>query len=75
LKNLDLAILKNFHIGEHKTLQFRAIAADVFNHPEFEVPAANISSPATVGAFTGTSGLVQQGEGSREIDFMLRLMF
>jgi hypothetical protein len=75
LRNLDLAILKDFHIGEHKTLQFRAIAADVFNHPEFEVPAANISSPATVGAFTGTSGLVQQGEGSREIDFMLRFMF
>ncbi len=38
--NTDLAVLRNFHVSESKTLQFRMEAFNVFNHMQFFGPAA-----------------------------------
>ncbi len=75
IANADLAVSKYFTITERLRAQFRANFTNVFNHPNFALPAANISSPATVGriiaAVPATFGTV----GPREIDFALRLEF
>jgi hypothetical protein len=74
LKNLDFWASKYFRVREGMRLQFRMLATNVFNHTNFALPAANISSPATVGAITSTFG-EQLGETSRQIHFSLRLEF
>jgi hypothetical protein len=74
LANLDLAAMKTFPIHERLRLQFRVLATNVFNHPNFGIPAANISSPATVGKITSTFG-EQLGESSRQVHLSLRLDF
>jgi len=77
LDNLDLGLLKDFRISEHKTLEFDAIASDALNHPHFNLPAANISSPATVGQITSTIGgnYLRGSADEREINLMLRFLF
>jgi hypothetical protein len=73
--NWDFAASKSFSIRENIRLQFRMLATNVFNHPNFgPLPGANISSPATVEATTGVFG-EQLGESSRQIHFTLRLEF
>jgi hypothetical protein len=47
INNFDLALLKNVHLTESKSLQFRLEAFNVFNHAQFYGPSAvdgNISS-------------------------------
>jgi hypothetical protein len=74
--DLDLALMKSFHVWEKTGLQFRMTMGDLFNHPNFAVPRANISSPATVGTIAGT---VRAWGGNpltaRQITFDLRLQF
>src|SRR5436190_9454069 len=49
IANVDFAVSKYFPIHERMRLQFRMNAVNVLNHPNFALPASNISSPATVG--------------------------
>jgi Carboxypeptidase regulatory-like domain/TonB dependent receptor len=72
--NWDIAASKYFYVREKIKLQFRALATDAFNHPNFSLPATNISSPATVGTITSTFG-EQLGEISRQVHFSVRLEF
>ena len=47
IENFDVALLKNLHLTESKSLQFRVEAFNAFNHAQFYGPAAvngNISS-------------------------------
>lgn len=74
LVDLDLSLMKDFHLNERFTLQFRATATNVFNHPNFGAPASDISSPGTYGSITSTA-FDLYGQQSRFIDFMLRLQF
>jgi hypothetical protein len=74
LMNFDFSAMKNFLIREHIRAQFRVVATNVFNHPNFANPAANISSPGTVGQITSTFQ-EQIGEASRQVHFSLRLDF
>ena len=78
---MDLAIRRNFPIGERVKLQFRAEAFNVFNHPNF----GNINSQFgqnTFGQATATlanslgvlSPLYQMG-GPRSMQFSLKLVF
>jgi hypothetical protein len=49
IANSDLALLKNLHVTESKSLQFRVEAFNVSNHPQFYGAAAvngNVSSPS-----------------------------
>jgi len=59
---------------ERFTLQFRATATNVFNHPNFGIPGSDIQSPGTYGVVTSTA-FDLHGQQSRFIDFMLRLQF
>ncbi|HEY3841271.1 MAG TPA: TonB-dependent receptor [Bryobacteraceae bacterium] len=75
IANADLAISKYFVIREPLRAQFRANFANVFNHPNFSLPAANISAPAAVGHITSTTPPTFGTVGPREIDFQLRVEF
>ena len=45
IANIDLSLFKNFAIGESKRIQFRAESFNVVNHPNFQLPQNDISSP------------------------------
>ena len=77
LVNLDLGLLKDFHLTETKFFRFQAIASDALNHPHFGLPAANISSPNTVGIITSTIGgnYLRGSSDQRQINLILRFEF
>ena len=77
LQDLDVALMKDFHFTETKFLRFEAIASNALNHPNFGLPAANISSPATVGRITSTiGGNYERGSADeRQINLLLRFQF
>jgi hypothetical protein len=76
MRNLDLAVLKDFRIRERLVLQFDGNFGNIFNHPNFGNPTANISTPATGSTITSTLGNYLQGSPpARAIYFMLRLKF
>lgn len=76
MRNLDLGLMKDFRVGEHKTLTFQAIFSDVLNHPNFGYPAADISSPDTAAAITSSLGNFLAGSStSRVVNFALRFEF
>lgn len=52
-RNVDLGVSKKFKITEHSALQLQANFFNVLNHPNFEVPTFNSSSP-TFGTSTST---------------------
>jgi hypothetical protein len=78
---VNLAARRDFHLFEAMTLQFRAEAFNILNHPNFGVVDPNYTD-ATFGQATqmlnsslGTvSSLYQQG-GSRSMQFALKLKF
>jgi hypothetical protein len=76
MRNLDLALMKEFHFTERKFLRFQVTASDVFNHPNFGYPAANISAPGTVGVITSThTNYLTGSAGARVVNFSLRFQF
>ena len=70
-----LGVSKRTPIAERVTLNFRAEAFNLFNHPNFANPIANISS----GAFGRIISILNTGPtgtgGVRKIEFMMRLEF
>jgi hypothetical protein len=73
LTNFIMSLFKKFNIDEKRSLQFRAEAFNIFNHPNFGSPNAvvflgnNFSSSAGVITSTSTT--------SRQIQFVLKLLF
>jgi Carboxypeptidase regulatory-like domain len=51
----DMSLQKNIEWHEHYNVQLRADSFNVFNHPNFSTPNANISN-SNVGTVTSTSG-------------------
>ena len=43
--NVDLSLVRNFALHGDVRLQFRAEAFNVFNHPNFGLPVADLNSP------------------------------
>jgi hypothetical protein len=78
---MDIAMRREFPIRERLTLQFRAEAFNVFNHPNFGT-VNSMFGQTTFGQATATlanslgvlSPLYQQG-GPRSMQFALRLRF
>ncbi|MGH9470281.1 MAG: carboxypeptidase regulatory-like domain-containing protein [Terriglobia bacterium] len=66
---LDAGVLKDTKINERFTLQFRAEAFNLPNHPNFSNPAANVSVASTAGRISSTS------VDNRTLQFALRLLF
>ena len=87
VQNWDFAVLKNFplgqHLGEQTSVQFRADFFNLFNHTNFSLPVADMSS-ANFGKITQTVGsalALNVGTtagplgGPRLIQLSLRLQF
>ena len=64
-----------FKLTERVNLQFATIFVNIFNHPNFSVPASNISAPTQVGIISSQTRPLLGEPGPREIDFTLRLSF
>jgi hypothetical protein len=43
--NLDFALFKNFELPRNMRIQFRIESFNAFNHPQFNAPDTNVSSP------------------------------
>ncbi len=73
LTNFDTSLFKKFSVNEKYSVQFRAEAFNIFNHPNFSWPnpvtfsGNNYSSSAGVITATSTT--------SRQIQFALKLLF
>ena len=52
--NVDLALMKSIRIKERATFSFGASASNLFNHPNFDNPYANISNPSIFGSVIST---------------------
>jgi hypothetical protein len=70
-RHLDVALFKNFKVGERFTTQFRSQFYNVTNHPQFGQPNGDISSGAQ--NFGTVRGSTLSGE--RQIEFALRVTF
>ena len=76
MKNLDLSLMKEFHLAENKILRFQTTFSDAFNHPNFGYPDGDISSPYTAPVITSTNSNYLSGSStSRVINFSLRFTF
>jgi hypothetical protein len=77
LADWDFSLIRNFKLGESKTLQFRAEMFNIFNRPNFALPNTDWNS-ASFGVIGNTvqpiAGQASGGPGDpREIQFALRL--
>jgi hypothetical protein len=67
--NWDQAVYKNWAFRERFNLQFRAEFFNILNHPDFDVPASNISVHSTAGVISDTVN------SARDLQFAARLSF
>lgn len=75
IANLDFALMKAFHIKEKRRLRLMANMVNAFNHPNFSVPRANISSRGTVGTISSMARVLNGLPAVRQVDLGLRLEF
>ena len=67
----NMTISKDFKTRERVRTTFMVAVQNLFNHPTFATPSANISAPGTVGVVTSTKGYL----GARTIELRLRVQF
>jgi Carboxypeptidase regulatory-like domain len=71
----DIALVKSFRIRERFSLDFRAEAFNLFNHPQFGDPNSNLSSPS-FGSITTTVNSGATGNGTpRRCEFSIRVNY
>ena len=87
MSQLDLALRRQFHLGEHLNLQLKAEIFSLFNHPNFGNPVNTLSSnlfgqsTQMLGRSLGTGGIngglspLYQIGGPRSIQLALKLQF
>jgi hypothetical protein len=63
-----ITLTKTVALAERWKLELRALANSPFNHPYFDDPATDLSSPATFGQITG-------GSGTRAVTFGAKVRF
>ena len=60
--------------GEKTNVQFQLNVLNLFNHPNFDLPRADISAPGTVGRIAATRTFLEQA-GARTMSAELRINF
>jgi hypothetical protein len=65
--SVDVSLVRTFAVGARTRLQFRAEAFNVFNHPNFGLPAADLNSPSF--------GQILSAGPARLLQFALKLSF
>jgi hypothetical protein len=73
LVNIDTSLFKKFAITERWTLQFRAEAFNILNHPNFAYPNEIVFSGSTYSSSAGA--VTNTATPSRQIQFALKLLF
>jgi hypothetical protein len=71
--NFDLGLFKIFRIREAGRIEFHVSTTNTFNHPNFNNPSSNISSPTAVGRISGLQG--QDESGPRTVILGTRIEF
>jgi hypothetical protein len=66
-----ISLSKTFDLTERWKFTFTTAAANAFNHPNFAVPASNISTPGSVGVVSG----LRAGAPARSIEIRGRIDF
>jgi Carboxypeptidase regulatory-like domain len=74
LQDIDVALSKNTVIKERVSLQFRAEAFNIFNHPNFAQPV-NAFTAATFGQITATRTTRGDLGSSRQLQLGMKLIF
>jgi hypothetical protein len=67
--NFDFSLIKDFKFSEARYIQFRAEFFDLFNHPNFDLPVNDITSPS-FGRILNT-----KPNSERQIQFGLKFYF
>lgn len=67
LVEFDIALARSFRLSERKSLQFRAEAFNLFNHPNFGAPNVTVNSPAF--------GTISSANAPRDIQLALKFLF
>jgi hypothetical protein len=78
LVDLNLSVLKDFHIREHMVLKLGITSTNILNHPSFDIPDPYVTDgPGVAGVITSISAAAQYNENwsSREIDLIGRFQF
>ncbi|MBV8858001.1 MAG: carboxypeptidase regulatory-like domain-containing protein [Acidobacteria bacterium] len=70
-RNVDLAISRDFRLGERFKLRFRGEATNVFNMVSLGQPGASVPSGAT----SATFGVITSASPMRKLQFGVRLSF
>jgi len=75
LWNLDTSLTKDFKVKERATVQFRAEAFNLMNHPSFQLLATNtqIFAGAAVNASAGK--ITATNSQPRQIQLALKVLF
>jgi Carboxypeptidase regulatory-like domain len=71
-KEVDMSIIKDFHITEAKRIEFRSDFINVFNHPILTTGYCTIGIGA---AGCGTDGVINTSQLERNIQFALKFIF
>jgi hypothetical protein len=66
--NIDMSMVKSFRLREQRRIVFRIEAYNIFNHPNFGVPDANLSD-ATFGQISSTQGNPRQFQIALRYEF------
>jgi hypothetical protein len=66
--NVDASIFKDFAVRESMSIQFRAEAFNVFNHPQFGIPNADVDT-SQAGQISTTV------HSSRQLQFGFKFLF
>jgi hypothetical protein len=83
---IDSALQKRFRVTERLSLNFRAAAFNLFNHPQYKIPSSSVGSvsgtppaikpTASFGRISGILNTGATGTGApRRIEFMFRAEF
>jgi len=65
--NFDASLTRSFKLTEIMRLQFRAESFNIFNHPNFGLPVADLNSP--------TFGQILSAASPRLMQFALKLTY
>jgi hypothetical protein len=79
VRNFNAGLVKRIYVREPVSMKFQVDTVNLFNHPNYQNPATNISSPATVARITGQLPISASNDferdGPRSMRFGLRIEF
>jgi hypothetical protein len=75
ISNLDLGLFREFKVGEHARLQFRAESFNFTNTPHFDQPDGSVGDGSDFMTITGVTNLAREGIDERQFRLGLKFSF